>query len=130
MEPDLYLLCVLLLQIQPNPILPKASQMQPSALEVVSISWLVSKDHACSAGKLNFVAASGYTDKVWNGVLNLALSSSVKKIYTPTLEISFKIAVKDTLGIDDLDNTSSNIMFCMPSKQAVPESEQTVQNCG
>jgi len=75
---------------------------------------VASQYSSCSAGKLNFIPASGYPTRIRNGVINLALPSSINDIYISDLENSMKIAAKVLLGINDLNNHFSHIMFCMP----------------
>ena len=74
---------------------------------------MASKYSSCSAGKLTFVAASGYPDKVTNGVIDLLLPATVNNTNIFDLENSMKNSVKASLGVADLGNTFSNIMFCM-----------------
>ena len=75
---------------------------------------MASQYSSCSAGKLKYVAASGYPDKVTNGVIDILLPATVNNINIFDLEDSMKNAVKTSLGVADLGNTFSNIMFCMP----------------
>jgi len=75
---------------------------------------VASQYSSCSAGKLNFIPASGYPTRITNGVINIALPSSINDIYISDLENSMKIAAKVLLGINDLNNHFSHIMFCMP----------------
>ena len=75
---------------------------------------MASQYSSCSAGKLTFVAASGYPDKVTNGVIDILLPATVNNTNIFDLENSMKNAVKDSLGVADLGSTFSNIMFCMP----------------
>ena len=69
--------------------------------------------NSCSAGKLNFVPASGF-NVISNGVMELLLNESVvgKNIYD--LGNPMTIAVKTLLGISDLYSAFSNVIFCMP----------------
>ena len=72
-----------------------------------------SQFNSCSAGKLNFVPASGF-NVISNGVVELLLNESVvgKNIFD--LENPMTIAVKNLLGVSDLYSTFSNVIFCMP----------------
>jgi len=69
---------------------------------------------ACSARKLQFVAASGFESMITNGVIDLALPAPVNGIYTSSLANDMISSIKNTLGVTNLGNTFSNIMFCMP----------------
>jgi len=75
---------------------------------------MASQYSSCSAGKLTFVPASGYPGKVTNGVIDLLLPATVNNTNIFDLENSMKNSVKASLGVADLGNTFSNIMFCMP----------------
>ena len=75
---------------------------------------MASQYSSCSAGKLKYVAASGYPGKVTNGVIDILLPATVNNINIFDLEDSMKNAVKPSLGVADLGNTFSYIMFCMP----------------
>ena len=75
---------------------------------------MASQYSLCSAGKLTFVAASGYPGKVLNGVLDIYFYESINYFDIFDLENSMTNAVKNYLGVSDLGNTFSNIMFCMP----------------
>jgi len=75
---------------------------------------MASQYSLCSAGKLTFVAASGYPGKVLNGVLDIYFYESINYFDIVDLENSMTNAVKNYLGVSDLGNTFSNIMFCMP----------------
>ena len=75
---------------------------------------MASQYSSCSSGKLSFVPASGYPDKVTNGVIDILLPATVNNTNIFDLENSMKHAVKDSLGVADLGSTFSNIMFCMP----------------
>jgi hypothetical protein len=61
-----------------------------------------SQFNSCSAGKLNFVPASGF-NVISNGVVELLLN-----------ENPMTIAGKTLLGVSDLYSTFSNVIFCMP----------------
>jgi len=69
---------------------------------------------ACSARKLQFVAASGFESMITNGVIDLALPAPVNGIYTSSLANDMISSIKNTLGVTNLGTTFSNIMFCMP----------------
>jgi hypothetical protein len=69
---------------------------------------------SCSAGKLNFVAASGYGSIIQNGVMDLALPSSIVNQSIFDLENSMTTAVKNALPVSDLYTAFSNVIFCMP----------------
>ena len=69
--------------------------------------------NSCSAGKLNFVPASGFND-ISNGVIELLLEESVTGRNIFDLENPMTIAVKTLLGIPDLYSAFSNVIFCMP----------------
>ena len=75
---------------------------------------MASQYSSCSAGKLTYVPASGYPGKVTNGVIDLLLPATVNNTNIFDLENSMKNSVKASLGVADLGNTFSNIMFCMP----------------
>ena len=75
---------------------------------------MASQYSSCSAGKLTFVAASGYPGKVLNGVLDIYFYESINYFDIFDLENSMITAVKASLGVADLGSTFSNIMFCMP----------------
>ena len=70
---------------------------------------------SCSAGKLNFVAASGYGNITQNGVMDLSLPSSIVNKSIFDLENSMTTAVKDALAVSDLYAAFSNVIFCMPN---------------
>ena len=70
--------------------------------------------NSCSAGKLNFVPASGFS-VISNGVTELLLSESVAGKNIFDLENPMTTAVKTLLGIPDLYSAFSNVIFCMPS---------------
>ena len=69
---------------------------------------------SCSAGKLNFVPASGFS-LISNGVMELFLNETVvgKNIFD--LENPMTLAVKTLLGVSNLYTAFSNVIFCMPA---------------
>ena len=69
---------------------------------------------SCSAGKLTFATASGFPSLITNGVIDLALPSSVNGMYTSSLSNDMISSIKKILGVTNLGTTFSNIMFCMP----------------
>jgi hypothetical protein len=68
---------------------------------------------SCSAGKLNFVPATGF-GIITNGVMELSLIASVVGTNIFDLENPMIIAVRTLLGIPSLSAAFSNIIFCMP----------------
>ena len=73
---------------------------------------MASQYSSCSAGKLTFVAASGYPDKVTNGVIDIILPTTVNNTSCFDLVDSMKSLVKASLGFDE--RIFSHVMFCMP----------------
>ena len=69
--------------------------------------------NSCSAGKLNFVPASGF-GIITNGVMELSLSATVVGVNIFDLENPMTIAVSALLGIPSLSAAFSNVIFCMP----------------
>ena len=69
--------------------------------------------NSCSAGKLNFVPASGF-NIISNGVMELSLTESITGQNIFNLENPMTIAVKTLLSISDLYSAFSNVIFCMP----------------
>ena len=69
--------------------------------------------NSCSAGKLNFVPASGF-NIISNGVMELLLNEPIAGQNIFNLENPMTIAVKTLLGISDLNSEFSNVIFCMP----------------
>ena len=69
---------------------------------------------SCSAGKLNFIPASGF-GIITDGVMELTLTVSVVGTNIFDLENPMTIAVSTLLGIPSLSAAFSNIIFCMPA---------------
>ena len=69
--------------------------------------------NSCSAGKLNFVPASGF-GLITNGVMELLLTGGVVGVNIFDLENPMTDAVKTLLGISDLYAAFSNVIFCVP----------------
>ena len=70
--------------------------------------------NSCSAGKLNFVPASGFT-LITNGVMELLLNSTFVGENISDLENPMTIAVKTVLNVLDLNSAFSHVIFCVPS---------------
>ena len=77
---------------------------------------VASQYSSCSAGKLTFVAASGFPNKIVNGVMELQLNTSINNKNFSDIQNSLTIGVKGALGIGvtELGSIFSNIMFCIP----------------
>ena len=73
---------------------------------------MASQYSSCSSGKLSFVPASGYPDKVTNGVIDIILPTTVNNTSCFDLVDSMKSLVKASLGFDE--RIFSHVMFCMP----------------
>ena len=69
--------------------------------------------NSCSAGKLNFVPASGFS-LITNGVMELLLNTTFANVETSAFENPLTIAVKSLLNISDLDVAFSHVLFCIP----------------
>ena len=77
---------------------------------------MASQYSSCSAGKLSFIAASGFIGQITNGVTELQLNATVNGMtMSSSFENSMMTFVKGALGIADLGITFNHIMFCMPT---------------
>ena len=69
---------------------------------------------SCSAGQLSFVAATGFPNKITNGVIELPIQSTINNLSIFSLENSMKVGVRISLGVTDLGSAFSHIVFCLP----------------
>ena len=73
---------------------------------------MASQFSACSSGKVDYGPATGSI--VTNGVMDLFLDQKITNM-GPALENQLIAAAKVLLGVDKLETSFANILFCMPS---------------
>ena len=95
-------------------VVDSAANLTNAAFGIGGQNYSMSSQYSsCSAGKLNFVPASGFRP-ITNGVIELLFNATFAGADISSFENPITIAVKTLLNISDLDTAFSNVIFCVP----------------